>query len=57
MTINNINVEELVEQVKSPIAAEKDLSPAIKASLDLLLLLVTLLLNRLGINRAFFFLL
>ena len=52
MTINNINVEELVEQVKSQIAAEKDLPPAIKASLDLLLLVVTLLLNRLGINSS-----
>jgi transposase len=52
MTINNINVEELVEQVKSRIAGEKDLSPALKASLDLLLLVVTLLLNRLGINSS-----
>jgi len=52
MTIGNINVEELVEQVKSQIAGEKDLSPALKASLDLMLLLVTLLLNRLGINSS-----
>lgn len=52
MTINNINVESLVEQVKSQIAGEKDLSPALKASLDLLFLLVTLLLNRLGINSS-----
>ena len=48
MTIDNINIEEIVEQVKSQIAGEKDLSPALKASLELLLLLVTLLLNRLG---------
>ncbi len=41
MTIDNINIEEIVEQVKSQIAGEKDLSPALKASLDLLLLLVT----------------
>ena len=52
MTIDNINIEEIVEQVKSQIAGEKDLSPALKASLDLLLLLVTLLLNRLGINSS-----
>jgi transposase len=52
MTINNINVEELVEQVRRQIAGEKDLSSALKASLDLLLLLVTLLLNRLGINSS-----
>jgi transposase len=52
MTINNINVEEIVEQVKSQIAGEKDLSPALKASLELLLVLVALLLNRLGINSS-----
>jgi len=52
MTINNINAEELIEQVKNRIAEEKDMSPALKASLDLLLLLVTLLLNRLGINSS-----
>jgi transposase len=52
MTIKNINVEEIVEQVKSQIAGEKDLSPALKASLELLLVLVTLLLNRLGINSS-----
>jgi transposase len=52
MTINNINAEELIEQVKNRIAGEKDLSPALKASLDLLLLLVTLLLNRLGIKST-----
>jgi len=52
MTIDNINIEEIVEQVKSQIAGEKDLSPVLKASLELLLLLVTLLLNRLGINSS-----
>jgi transposase len=52
MTINKINVEELVEQVKSQITAEKDLPTAIKASLDLLLLVVTLFLNRLSINSS-----
>jgi transposase len=52
MTINNINAEELIEQVKNRIAGEKYLSPALKTSLDLLLLLVTLLLNRLGINST-----
>jgi transposase len=52
MTISNINIEEIVEQVKTQIAGEKDLSPALKASLELLLLLVTLLLNRLGINSS-----
>jgi transposase len=52
MTINNINAAELIERVKIQIAGEKDLPPALKTSLELLLLLVTLLLNRLGINSS-----
>lgn len=50
MTIQNIDVEATVDKVKTLIAEEKDLSPALKASLDILLLLVTLLANRLGLN-------
>lgn len=50
MTINKVNVEEVIERVKVQVATEKDLSPAIKASLELLLLIVTLLANRLGLN-------
>lgn len=50
MTIDNIPVEQTLEQVKQQIEEEKDLSPALRASLELLLSLVTLLLNRLGLN-------
>ena len=50
MTIDNINVEETVQRVAELIAAEKGLSPALKGSLKVLLLLVSLLLNRLGLN-------
>nr|WP_321464364.1 IS66 family transposase [uncultured Desulfobulbus sp.] len=50
MTIDNINVEETIQRVTSLIAAEQDLSPALKSSLEVLLLLVSLLLNRLGLN-------
>lgn len=50
MTIQNIDVEATVDKVKALIANEKDLSPALKASLEVLLLLVTLLANRLGLN-------
>lgn len=52
MTINNIKADKLIEQVKNQIAGEKDLSPALKASLELLLMLMTLLLNRLGLNSS-----
>jgi len=50
MTIGNLDVEATIERVKNQLAAEKDLSPALKSSLEVLLLLVTLLLSRLGLN-------
>lgn len=50
MTINNIDVEATIERVKTQIAEEKDLLPALKSSLEVMLLLVTLLANRLGLN-------
>src|SRR3990172_9381768 len=52
MTIQNISVEATIERVKTLIAEEKDLSPALKSSLEVLLLLVTLLVNRLGLNST-----
>lgn len=50
MTVENINVEAAIKRVNDLVAAEKDLSPALKASLEVLLLLVTILTNRLGLN-------
>jgi transposase len=50
MTINNIDVKATIERVKGLLAAEKDLSPALAASLEVLLLLVSLLVDRLGLN-------
>ena len=50
MTISNIDVDATIERVKTQLAAEKDLSPALKSSLAVLLLLVTILLSRLGLN-------
>jgi len=50
MTIQNINIDEVVKRVKSQIASEKNLSPALKASLELLLVVVTLLVNKLGLG-------
>lgn len=52
MTIQNISVEAAVDRVKTLIAEEKELSPALKSSLEVLLLLVTLLANRLGLNST-----
>jgi len=50
MTISNIDVEATIERVKTQLASEKDLSPALKSSLEVLLLLVAILLSRLGLN-------
>lgn len=50
MTIQDINIDTAIDRVKTLIAEEKDLSPALKSSLEVLLLLVTLLVNRLGLN-------
>ena len=50
MTIKNIDVEATINQVKAQLAAEKDLSPALRSSLEVLLLLVTIMLSRLGLN-------
>jgi transposase len=50
MTVENINVEATIKRVNDLVAQEKDLSPALKASLEVLLLLVAILANRLGLN-------
>jgi transposase len=50
MTIDNIPVEKTLEAVRRHLEEEKELSPALRASLELLLTLTMLLLNRLGLN-------
>ena len=50
MKIENIQVDETIEKVRKQIEEEKDLSPALRASLELLLTLVALLLSRIGLN-------
>jgi len=50
MEIENIRVEETIEKVKKQLEEEENLSPALRESLKLLLTLVTVLLNRLGLN-------
>jgi len=50
MKIDNIPVEQTIEQVKKQIDEENNLSPALRAALEVLLELVALLMNRLGLN-------
>lgn len=48
MTIDNIPVEKTLEHVRQQLAQETHLAPALRASLELLLTLVAVLLNRHG---------
>ena len=50
MTIQNIDVEATIARVKALVAEEKGISPALKASLEVMLLLMSLLVGRLGLN-------
>ncbi|NCO52295.1 MAG: IS66 family transposase [Deltaproteobacteria bacterium] len=50
MTVDKINVDATIKQVKNLLATEDGMSPTLKASLETLLLLVTILLSRLGLN-------
>jgi transposase len=49
MTLNNIDTDEALANIKK-LMKEEDLSPALKASIEVIILLVTLLVNRLGLN-------
>lgn len=50
MKIENIDVDAAIHSVKALLKQEKELSPALRAALEVLLVLVTLLLNRIALN-------
>jgi transposase len=50
MKIENIDVNESIDNIKKQLALDKSISPAMKSSIDLLILIVGLLGNRLQIN-------
>jgi transposase len=52
MKIEEINVEETIEVTRKLLQEDPNVSPALKSSFELLLLLITLLLNKLGINSS-----
>jgi len=52
MKIEAINVEETIENTRKMLAEDSSVSPALKSSIELLLVLVTLLLNQLGLNSS-----
>jgi transposase len=50
MTIENINIDATLKKVETLIAEDKDLSPAVKSLMEILVLIITLLANRLNLN-------
>jgi transposase len=52
MKIENIDISDSIESAKKQMAEDKNLSPAIKSTFELLILIITLLVNRLGINSS-----
>ena len=50
LTLDNIDVDATVKKVKDLLAAEPALSPALRSTLDVLILLVHLLVNRLSVT-------
>ena len=50
MNLSGINITEVVERTKAQLQNDADASPALKASIELILLAVVLLAQRLGLN-------
>lgn len=50
MKVNGIDIESNIEKIKKQIEDDKTLSPSMRTTLDLLLLIVNLLCQRLGLN-------
>ena len=50
MKVSGIDIESNINNIKAQIEADKTLSPSMRTALDLLLLIVTLLCQRLGLN-------
>lgn len=50
MVVERINIEESLEKVGRLLKEEKDLSPALRAAIEVLMFLITIMANRLGRN-------
>jgi len=50
LKIDNIDIDSAIASVKNLFEKERDLSPSLKAALEVLLVLVALLLNRTTLN-------
>ena len=52
MKVSSIDIESSLEKIKWHIETDKTLSPSMRVTLDLLLLIVNLLCQRLGLNSS-----
>lgn len=52
MTINNIDIDSTLDKVKELLEKEKNLSPSLRSVIEVLVLVVTLLVNRLNLNSS-----
>ena len=52
MKLETINIEETIEHTRKLLGEDSSISPALKGSIELLLILVTLLVHRLGLNSS-----
>ncbi len=50
LTLKNVDIGATLEKLRRLLDEEKDLSPALRSTIELLLVIVTLLVNRLGLN-------
>lgn len=50
MNLNSINITEIVEQTKAQLQDDKTLAPALKMSVELILVVVVMLASKLGLN-------
>ncbi|OUR60644.1 hypothetical protein A9Q74_12505 [Colwellia sp. 39_35_sub15_T18] len=50
MNLNSINITEIVEQTKAQLQEDKSLTPTLKISIELILVVVVMLASKLGLN-------
>ncbi len=52
MNLNSINITEIVEKTKAQLQEDKTLTPALKLSNEIILVIVVMLASKLGLNST-----
>ncbi len=50
MSIDNINIEDVIASVRKSLKKDKDITPGLRASIEMMIVLIGLLVNKLGLN-------